>query len=200
MSIDRCTSLERRHRSAPSASGSARHHTHRRPVRGAWVALRTLIAAGALLVVGMQAPALAVYPPSGCALTVSATSVAAGGNVTGSGCGLAGGSPVTIPIESTPQVLGTVVTDSAGAFSKTVTIPANLAPGAHTLKATGTDPSGAPLVLSASLTVAAASTPGSGTSVAFSGANTWPALLVGGGLLLVGVMLVMTVRRRRATT
>lgn len=195
MIIDRHTSLERQYRSSSSASSPARH-TRRRASRGAWVMLRTLVAAGALLALGMQAPALAAYPPSGCGLTVSATSVAAGGTVTLTGCGFAAGSTVTITVESTTQVLGTVVTDAAGAFSKTVTIPSNLAPGTHTLKATGTAPDQSSVVLSASFTVTAASSQGTGT--AFTGSNPWPTVLIGGGLLLVGAMLVMTVRRRRS--
>jgi hypothetical protein len=198
MTIDRHPSSETQPCRMPSASGPVRHHTRRRPFRGAWVTLRTLVVAGAFLAVGMQAPALAGYVPSGCGLTVSATSVAAGAGVTVSGCGFAGGSTVTITVES--QVLGTVTADSTGAFSTTVTIPASLAPGVHTLEATGTAPDGSPLVLSASLTVVAASTPGLRISTAFTGSNIWPAVLIGGGLLLVGAVLVMTVRRRRLAT
>lgn len=195
MSVDLHTSLERQQCSTSSASSSARD-TRRRASRGARVMLRTLVAAGALLVLGMQAPALAAYPPPPCnSLTVSATSVAAGGTVTVSGCGFAAGSTVTIG--SAGQVLGTVVADSTGAFSTTVTLPANLAVGARTLTATGTAADGTPLVLSASVSVTAASSGGSG--IAFSGSNTWPTVLIAGGLLLVGAVLVMTVRRRHST-
>ena len=200
MSILRQTPSTRRCDSVPSGSGPVRHHTRGRPVRAAWSAIRTLLVVSAFLVVGMQTPALAAYPPAGCGLATSTTSVAVGNSVTVSGCGLLPGSTVTITLEPGAQVLATVTVDSSGAFSATVTIPSDLALGSYSITATGTAGDGSPLTQTTSLTVAAASTSASSGSFAFTGSNVWPSVLVGGGLFLVGAMLIMTVRRRGALT
>lgn len=200
MSILRQTALTRRCDSVPSGSGPVRHHTRGRPFRAAWSAIRTLLVVGAFLVVGMQTPALAAYPPAGCALAISTTSVAPGHTVTVSGCGLLPGSVVTITLEPSNQVLATVTVDASGAFSATVTIPSNLALGTYSITATGTAADGSPLSQTTSLTVAAASTSASSGPFGVTGSNVWPSVLVGGGLFLVGAMLIMTVRRRGALT
>jgi hypothetical protein len=99
------------------------------------------------------------------------------------GTGFAGYSTATIVIYSTPVVLGTVVTNSHGNFSKPVTIPPSLGAGHHTVIATGVDPSGRPHNLKLAVLVAGGGDddddlPRTGTDLA--------------GLLLAGCVLTLT--------
>lgn len=94
------------------------------------------------------------YPPGQCGqMQVSSTTVVPGGTVTVSGSGFAPNSTVFIEIRPDGRRLGQVTTDASGAFSLTVTIPADTEPGRYRLVAIGQDPSGAPLTLSAGITV-----------------------------------------------
>ena len=76
-----------------------------------------------------------------------------GKTVTVTGSGYAPFSTVTLAIYSTPQVLTTVVTDASGNFTATVTVPAGLAAGSHTLVASGVDSSGALRYVNLAVTV-----------------------------------------------
>src|SRR5205085_8490009 len=118
--------------------------------------------------------------------------LAQGSTVTLTGDGYAPNSTVSLYIYSTPTFLGSVVTDGSGSFSKTITIPSTLAPGAHHLVSAGLDPSGNPRYLTSAVTVAQAS----GT-LAWTGFETLPVL--GAGILAValGAGLVVLGRRRR---
>jgi hypothetical protein len=64
------------------------------------------------------------------AITIDANSVV----VTGSG--FPANTVVTVDIQSTPLVLGTLTADANGAFSKTFTIPCSVGSGSHTVTAT----------------------------------------------------------------
>ena len=163
---------------------------------------------------GPSAPA---DPPVAAALggTPARSTLAVGQQVPLSGSGYLPMSAVQVVVYSTPQVLATVWTDENGAFSTTVTLPADLPVGAHSLVAGGVDPSGNPLFLRTDITVAAAapaavaapaaavsasSAPAApaGRSLAYTGASvTLPAL---GGLaaLVLGAALVIAGRRRRS--
>ncbi len=149
----------------------------------------TLFATGGLLSAAAQQ-----YPPSGNALTVSKTIVGEGETITVGGSGFAPHSTITITIESTPRVLDDAVSDTAGAFTANVTIPAGIGAGLHNLKATGTSARGGALMLSASVTV----TSSTGGRHPFTGGNTGPVLSVGIGVLLAGAVLIALVRRRHA--
>jgi hypothetical protein len=118
--------------------------------------------------------------------------LAQGSTVTLTGSGYAPNSTVSLYIYSTPTLLGTVTTDGSGSFSKAVTIPASLAPGAHHLVSAGLDPSGNVRYLVSAVTVAQAT----GT-LAWTGFETLPVL--GAGLLTValGAGLIVVARRRR---
>jgi titin len=120
----------------------------------------------------------------------STASVPAGKTITVSGSGYAPGSTVTVLIYSEPQVLTTVIADENGAFTVTVTVPAGLAPGQHTLVASGVDSEGNPRYVTLPVTVVAglAST---GADIAVPVIGGLAALTVGGTLLLVS-------RRRKA--
>jgi titin len=110
-----------------------------------------------------------------------------------SGSGYAPNSTVTLAIYSTPQVLTTVVTDASGNFTATVTVPAGLAAGNHTLVASGVDSSGNVRYVNLAVTVS-----GSGAAtLAYTGADV--ALPAIGGLAAVALGAGLIVVRRRAT-
>lgn len=62
---------------------------------------------------------------------------------------------VAVEIRSTPQLLGTGLADALGSFALDVTVPADLAPGDHTLVATATPPGGVPSVIAIPVAVLA---------------------------------------------
>jgi hypothetical protein len=74
--------------------------------------------------------------------------------VTLGGTGLPAGSVVQLAIHSTPISLGSVVVAKNSSFSKTVTIPENIAPGIHHFVATLTAPGIAPSVVETAVTIA----------------------------------------------
>ncbi len=80
-------------------------------------------------------PEVVVVPPP--TVTVSSPSVVAGGEVTLRAAGFDGNEPVDITLYSDPIFLGSVVADAAGAVSTTVSIPADLEPGAHRIELVG---------------------------------------------------------------
>lgn len=114
--------------------------------------------------------------------------VSAGDVIEVSGSGYAPGGSVDITIESDPILLKTIRTDAAGAFVTTVTIPAGIPAGVHTLKATGPDPAGGLRVLSMSVTVTGESgggvIPRTGGDIAALAGIGAAALLAGGGVLV----------------
>ena len=124
------------------------------------------------------------------------STVAPGKTMTVSGSGYAPNSTVTLAIYSTPQVLTTVVTDASGNFTATVTVPAGLAAGNHTLVASGVDSSGNVRYVNLAVTVS-----GSGAAtLAYTGADVvLPAI---GGLVAVAVGggLIVASRRRSASS
>lgn len=66
--------------------------------------------------------------------TVSA-STTDGRSVAVSGAGFPPGAVLTVTIQSTPLVLGTVTTDASGSFTKTFSVPCTVEAGAHTVTA-----------------------------------------------------------------
>ena len=78
-----------------------------------------------------------------------------GDAVTLGGTGLPAGSVVRLAIHSTPISLGSAVIAKNGSFSKTVTIPQNIAPGSHHFVATLTAPGIAPSAVETAVTIAA---------------------------------------------
>jgi hypothetical protein len=150
---------------------------------------------GALTFVGVSAAAAA-------AITVDTTTPAPGSQVTVSGDCQVAGLALTISINPPGTVLGTTTTGADGKFSVKVTIPANQPEGAATIVAadptnqcvSSTDvypPTRGNLVASVTVTKGA---------LAFTGSNnTGTYVGVGAVLVLIGgVLVVATVRRRRA--
>lgn len=94
---------------------------------------------------------------------------------------------------SEPVQVGTFTVDAAGGSTGSVTIPADTAPGAHTLEFRGTGPDGQPKVVSAALDVGGTGLAGTGPS------NTGDVLRTAGIVFVVGlVLLAIAAQRRRA--
>jgi hypothetical protein len=74
--------------------------------------------------------------------TVSSTTPAAGGTMLISGNGFMAGTRLTIELHSDPIVLATTLADATGGYSVTVTIPADVSPGAHDIVVSGLGPDG----------------------------------------------------------
>lgn len=150
----------------------------------------------------VPAPAVpAAVPPASGPLDVPA-SAAPGGSLPVRGAGFLPHSTVTLVVYSTPTVLGTVVTDATGAFTGTVALPAGLAPGAHSLVAVGVDPAGNPRSLVSALTVAGAAPAaraGTGSALAYTGAEVTGTAVAGLAALGLGTVLTLAGRRRRPT-
>jgi titin len=120
-----------------------------------------------------------------------ATTPDPGESITISGTGFAPNSEVTIVIYSSPQTLGTVVTDQAGAFSRAITIPPNLS-GSHTITSMGIDPDGAARVLALNVTVTG-TTGGTGGGGGGSGGGSGGLAITGAPIvtiLLTGILLI----------
>jgi LPXTG-motif cell wall-anchored protein len=160
--------------------------------------LRVAIGVGVALAVALIAsPAGAQpYPPAAGALTISDTVVVPGETVTLSFGGSPPGSTWTFTFLSEPVVLGTATADANGVVTFTTRIPADAAPGTHTIQAVNE----AGTVVSVTVTVAGeAAQATSGRNLPFTGSNTaWLVRL--GVVLLVGGGLVFLAARRRRTT
>ncbi|WP_426738140.1 family 43 glycosylhydrolase [Plantibacter sp. 2H11-2] len=131
-------------------------------------------------------------------LTIDQPSVRVGESISVSGSGFAAGEQVRFTLFSTPTDLGTVVADASGAFVATLTVPATVVPGAHTLQALGAD-SG--ITAEAALTVLAADAATPGAAGSGPGALSTTGVSVVGFLGLAGLFLAagawLVVRRRR---
>jgi hypothetical protein len=158
------------------------------------------------------------YPPSSGGLTVSESTVSSGESFTVSGEGAEPGAIVTFTLKRSsaalgsrrvvaagpglarlvaavrPQaqssVLGRATANAAGEFSATLTIPAGTPPGVYTLTAS----SGGEVLSVATIRVAAA---GVG-NLPFTGATVLPGLAIGATLIVVGGLLLLSLKRRRS--
>jgi hypothetical protein len=131
----------------------------------------------------------------------SASQASPGGTLTLNGTGFKPNDTLTITLHSDPVTLGTVTADPSGAFSTVVTIPADTAPGAHTIVVSGTDGKTATfsltVVAAVTATTAATAVLGaqvqqSSTPLAFTGLDAKQLLLVGLLFLLSGAFVVLT--------
>ncbi len=104
-------------------------------------------------------------PASDGALSVSSTSLTAGGATTVSGSGFAPETPVTVGMYSAPVRLATATTDAGGSFSAQVRVPKSAAAGPHTLVAIGATTAGPEQTLTqaVTLTISTASPTPTGT-------------------------------------
>ncbi len=97
-----------------------------------------------------------VCTTAGSAPSVSTSAPTAGGTITVSGDGFAPGASLTIELHSDAVVLATVTADVTGAYSATVTIPADTAAGAHEIVVAGLGPDGQPTTSVVTIDVRAA--------------------------------------------
>ena len=146
------------------------------------------------LVIGKVAPPASVPSSDG---TLTRPSGATGGLVDGEkielhGTGYKPNSLVSVLIYSTPQVLKSIMTDSTGSFTVTVTVPAGLAAGHHTLVAAGVDNAGHMRYLTLPVTVSAAGQ----ATLAYTGASIVTPAIAGLAALMVGAGLLVASRRR----
>lgn len=168
-----------------------------------------VVAATTLGAVAMV-PAGAATPYSSAGITLSNTSPAAGGTTTATAKGYQPGDVVKFSLDSTQ--VGTATADANGVAVDTITIPVGSAVGSqHSVTASGVDVTGAPLVQSAKLTVSGGSS--TAPTVAAGTTGTTPAsthalpttgaahvtgmLATGAAAVVVGLLIVMAVRRRR---
>jgi LPXTG-motif cell wall-anchored protein len=149
--------------------------------------------------------ALALAAPAGAqsyASTLSAT-VDNCSTVTVTGTDWRPDDPITIEIESTPTVLGTLVVDAGGDFTGTFKIAKSLGDGPHVITASGpgTPPPETdigPIPVSASVAVSLTGC-GTGTgTLPTTGSEAAPWIAAGVGLILVGAVLGVITYRRRA--
>ena len=169
--------------------------------------LLAAIAISVGLLLGAFSVTAYAYGPTTPTLTLTLT--IGSGNVDTVNVVLSGFTPgelVNVQVFSTPQELGTITANSAGAVSQTFTLPAGLPAGLHTVVATGetsgltasaqftlTSPSAAPS--SATTTAPAAVAPSS--SLPTTGINAALGVAVGAGAIAFGGLLVIAARRRR---
>lgn len=145
----------------------------------------------------------AVVPPGGIAgastIVLSQYTAVAGGKLSLSAVGFSAGEQVQIFVHSAPVLLNTVTADPQGAVSATVTLPARLSLGAHTMELKGLS-SG--VNLSASFTIGGV--PSAATDVVAAAASGVTPLLTGLGgfavLLLVATGAAGWRRRLHAAT
>ena len=171
--------------------------------------VKGLIAAAALAIVAMAAPAGAQqYPPAVNSLTISDTTPTPCQTVSLEGRTFAAGSTVKVTLKPGP-VLGTAIANAAGVIAMQATIPTDTPLGAHTITADGTAPDGSPLSLSVSLTVVPAQAcgapagagPGAGRgNLPHTGSDSSiPLAKLGLGLAAVGGLITaVAVKRRKA--
>ncbi|MPQ99771.1 LPXTG cell wall anchor domain-containing protein [Modestobacter sp. I12A-02628] len=152
---------------------------------------------------GPQRPVVPPTPPS-TPLTLTTdrgaiSTIDPGQALTVVGTGFRPFSLATIVIYSTPIVLGEVMTDAAGDFRTTVTVPASLEAGAHSLVASGTAPDGSSRYLRMDVVMdapAPAAVTDGGPQLAETGASIALPVLAGLGLLAAGAGLLVAARRR----
>ncbi len=138
-------------------------------------------------------------------VTASTSTPTAGGSITVTANGFVG--TVQFSVESTPQALGSAVANSSGVATLTTTLPANLSAGAHTIRAVGVDPSGAPLNVTTTITVAAAgattttttTAAASPTGLAATGSSSAGLVRIGVVIAVLGGLLLLAGKRRTET-
>ncbi|GGW60990.1 LPXTG cell wall anchor domain-containing protein [Streptomyces caelestis] len=158
--------------------------------RAAFAATAAAAVLAAVPVVGAQTAHAQPYPPDPPSLTLSATTVDAGDELSFTGTGFDPNEGVVALLLSKPIKLGRFTADSNGTVQGTVTIPKWTDPGRHTFLLKGKE---SKLTLSAKITVRP-----NKPHLADTGEDR-SSLLLGGaaGLLVLGAGTMMAVRRRK---
>jgi hypothetical protein len=133
----------------------------------------------------------------------------AGSSVLMEGQGLAPGSSYSLVVRSTPMTVKSGAVTGGGTFSHTVTLPAGIAPGVHTITLSATGSDGSALLLTQSFTVAPNGTfsalgsvtgqvTGGLAATGVDGPLTLGATSLAALMVLVGVALMVARRRAEA--
>jgi hypothetical protein len=130
-----------------------------------------------------------IEDPSG---SLSVDSIVAGGTLTVQGVGFQPGETVRATLMSVPVVLGEGTADAEGVTSFSVTIPADIEPGDHTVELRGLT-SGVVVQLPLEVRAAAA-----GAGLPVTGSASAPLAAAGIGLLALGAVALAASRRRVA--
>lgn len=151
-------------------------------------------------------PAPSASAPAG-GIGLSADSISAGGKLTITGKGFKSGSSASFTLHSTPVNLGTATVDAQGVATLSVSLPASVAPGQHSIVIDGVGVNGQARQLSAALTITAAATAPetapttapTADDLATTGATS--TLMIGGAALalIVGLLAMAGTRRRPST-
>lgn len=140
-------------------------------------------------------------------LTVSDLTLIPGQQFQVTATGYLAGTTVTFTIESVEQLLGTATANAQGVASATVRVPSDLPAGVHTVRSKGTGADGRPLVLSRPVTVVLSAVTGPvrsgvgstpGGSLTRTGASVVTTSAVGVGLVVGGLVLTRSVKKRKA--
>jgi len=137
-------------------------------------------------------PAVPVVPK----VTASASTVAAGGDVTLTGVGFLPGETVDITLHSALIHLATATAGADGTVVKTVTIPATLEPGLHTIEMEG-QTSGVTVTTQIEVTEAAGA---ASVPLPATGSATGELTALGLGLVALGTASLVASRRRLAAS
>jgi large repetitive protein len=138
-----------------------------------------------------------------CTVQLSAVAALPGSQLTVTASGFPAGSVVTFTIYSTPIVLGTATANASGDATLVFTLPAGLAPGMHTITATGLPPgdcdpaipSTQVMVDASVVTTAPATTAASGT-LPRTGTNSAELVQLALVLIVVGGLITLAARKR----
>ena len=142
---------------------------------------------------GLLVPrASAQYPQDAATAGASDTTVAEGDRVILGGEGWEPGSQVELRLPSAK--LAEAVTDPAGEFSTTVTIPTGVPAGERFVTVSGTSKGGEPSTIGIRMVIS--SSAAAAPEVSFSGGNILMWSLIAIVMLLVGIAAVMRGRRR----
>lgn len=160
-----------------------------------------LVLAVVTLLALTAAPASAQdYPPEAATCQVTVVTPVPGQTITVSCNGWMPNGEVEVILLSEPQLLDVVQTDADGQLTEPITIP-DVPPGDHTLRLSGVNDQGEPQTFDIALTVEAprgADDGDGGPGLATTGADSWPGVLLGVGLLGAGGAAVYAARRRQA--
>lgn len=166
---------------------------------------RTLAVLGIMIAsVGFASSANAAPYTNAPSIAVSTTSPAEGSTITVTGTDFDANSTVNLTLYSQPYALGSVTTDSSGAFAASVTLP-NGVTGSHTIVAQGPSSSASVSIEIYSKSQGsgyAAGNNGSGSSggLASTGFAVAGIGVVGLALLIGGSVLLLSGRRRKVTS
>ena len=154
--------------------------------------------AGAQTSSGSCSTAGTQYPPQDCTVVANDTEVRPGEPITLSGRCPAGATSVSFRLVPGDTDLGTAQPAADGSYTKQVTIPSGTGPGSYEIQARCEGVLGNGVVRSVAITVVAAAAQQSATLPRTGSDVTMPLTAAGIGLIALGGLAVVAVRRRRA--